>query len=237
MARSGLFDNADGTALDDRTDWHPWRGRFIVRISASRRHQFMVAHVERVILTSFADIIADSATPPALVDLLRQVQPMRSSNVPLGPGRSSPDASYGHFQARVPSVVVEVFYPQKTKDLKGLARDYIGESVGNVQVVIGIDIEYRRTKMGVVSVWRAERRYDPNGRLRLAARRVVADQVSFLFPLPVFPLLNTLTRRGTTRSRTGMKPAPSCQVSSPSTSLTSCPTDWPSTPSVLTETL
>ena len=147
----------------------------------------MIGRVERVILAALADIVFDPATPSALVALVRRVEPMRHSYFSLGPdqGRSSPDASYGHLEACWPSVVIEVSYSQKKKDLKELARDYIFHSQANVRLVVGIDIDYRRTKVGVVSVWRAERSYLPDGRLHLAARRVVTNQVSLLL-YPIF---------------------------------------------------
>ena len=162
----------------------------------------MTGRLERVIQAAFANIVDDPATPPALADLVRQIESLGHSYFSLGPGlgRSSPDASYGHLDARWPSVVIEVSYSQKGKKLKELARDYIFHSLANVRVVIGIDIGYRRTKMGVVSVWRAEKSYLPDGRLHLAARRVVTNQVSLL------SLPNLLTRFMLKRHFTSLQP-------------------------------
>ena len=168
-------------------------------------------------LTNF---VVDRATPPALADLVRQVEPMRHSYIGLGPspGRSSPDASFVHLRACVPAVIIEVSYSQKKKDLKWLARDYIIHARGDVRVVVGIDVDYRRTKMWVVSVWRAERRDLPDDHLHLAVRRVVTDQVS-IRRWPVFSWPVSLSRRSfyaTTDSHTGTKPARSCLAPSPS---------------------
>ena len=145
----------------------------------------MIGRVERAVLAALANIEFDPATSPALAALVRRLEPMRDSYFSLGPGqgRSSPDASYGDLEARWPTMVIEVSYLQKRKNLKELARDYIFHSLANVQSVVGIDIDYRRTKLGVVSAWRAERSYLPDGRLHLAARSIVTNQVG-LFSLP-----------------------------------------------------
>ena len=146
----------------------------------TRVHEIMIAHVRSFILAALAEVLVDPLTPAALADLLRPVESMDSSDISLGPGngRSSPGGSFGHLGASVPAVVIEVSNSQKKKDLKTLARNYIIHTLGDVRLVIGIDIDYRRTRMRVVSVWRAERHYLPDGRLHLAVRAVVIDQVS-----------------------------------------------------------
>ena len=145
----------------------------------TRVHEMMIVEVMSFVLAALAEVLVDPLTPVALAGLLRSVKPMNSSDISLGPGngRSSPDGSIGHWGARVPAVVIEVSYSTKKKDLKTLARHYIIHTLGDVRLVIGIDIDYRRTRIGVVSVWRAERYYLPDGALHLAVRAVVIDQV------------------------------------------------------------
>ena len=108
----------------------------------------MIGWVERVILVALTNFVVDPATPPVLADMVRRVKPMRHSYVGLGPGPGR-DASFAHLGASVPAVVIEVSYWQKKKDLKGLARDYIIQTRGDVRMVVGIDVDYRHTKMGV----------------------------------------------------------------------------------------
>ena len=149
----------------------------------------MVEHVRSFILAALADVVVDQLTPAILADLLRRVESMGCSDISLGSGngRSSPDGSFGHLEAKFPAAVIEVSNSQK-KNLKNLARDYIVHTHGNVRLVIGIDIDYQHTKMGVVSVWRAEHHYLPDGRLHLAVRAAVINQVSLwsssIFILP-----------------------------------------------------
>ena len=146
---------------------------------STRVHEIMIERVRMFVLAALADVVVDPLTPAILADLLRRVESMGTSVISLGPGngRSSPDGSFGHLEASVPAVVIEVSYSQKKKNLKTLARDYIIHTLGDVRLVIGVDIDYRRTRIGVVSVWRAERYYLSDGRLHLAVRAVVIDQV------------------------------------------------------------
>src|SRR2546423_1520838 len=53
-----------------------------------------------------------------------------------------PDASFWHDGAKYPGVIIEVSYSQKRKKLGRLADDYLLDSNGSVQVVVGLDIEY-----------------------------------------------------------------------------------------------
>jgi hypothetical protein len=52
--------------------------------------------------------------------------------------------------------VIETSFSQKRKDLPKLAEDYILGSIGNIGVVVGLDIEYRNSKRATVSMWRPE---------------------------------------------------------------------------------
>lgn len=44
--------------------------------------------------------------------------------------------------ADYPGIVIQTSFSQKRKDLPKLAEDYILGSIGNITVVIGLDIEY-----------------------------------------------------------------------------------------------
>jgi hypothetical protein len=68
--------------------------------------------------------------------------------------RHDPDLSFQHNEARYPSVIIEVSYSQKKKDLPYLADDYILGSHGNIKVVVGLDLDYRGTKTATLSIWR-----------------------------------------------------------------------------------
>jgi hypothetical protein len=67
--------------------------------------------------------------------------------------KHTPDACFKHSKAKWPGVVIEVAYSQKPKDLGRIAWDYIGDSNGGIQVVIGLNLNYN-DKGASLSVWR-----------------------------------------------------------------------------------
>ncbi|KAG9250639.1 uncharacterized protein F5Z01DRAFT_629048 [Emericellopsis atlantica] len=72
---------------------------------------------------------------------------------PCEPVRRQPDAQFQHDHTAYPGVVVEISYSQDGKTLEKLAQDYILLSNGDINAVIGIDINYGG-KVSTVSVWR-----------------------------------------------------------------------------------
>lgn len=69
-----------------------------------------------------------------------------------GYGRHDPDTQFRYLATQYPGVVIEVSYIQKRKDLVYIAEDYILGSDGDIRVVIGLDVEYRNSKMATLSV-------------------------------------------------------------------------------------
>ena len=92
-----------------------------------------------------------------------------------------PDATFYYEDTRWPRIVIEVSYSQKRKALKDLAEDYILGSIGNISVVIGLDIEYKISKQATLSVWRSKFKVKPDGQRYLFASQTVVDKVRFLF--------------------------------------------------------
>lgn len=102
------------------------------------------------------------------------------------PTSRSADQNFRYQGAMWPSVVLEISYSQKRKDLPRLAYSYIRGSGGNIKVVVGLDIEYTaprkqpRTKMATVSVWRYKLVKDRKGEEEGACVQVVKDEVRTL---------------------------------------------------------
>lgn len=67
--------------------------------------------------------------------------------------KHTPDGSFWHLQATWPGVVIEIAFSQSPKDLGRLAWEYISDSDGGIQVVVGLDLAYN-TKEATLSVWR-----------------------------------------------------------------------------------
>jgi hypothetical protein len=102
-------------------------------------------------------------------------------------GVHDPDGQFQHVDAQFPGVVIEVSYSQKKRDLPHLADDYILGSDTNIQVVVGLDIEYGagKEKMATWSVWEPETvRDDDEGEDVLIAKMTVDNEV-FSHPYPI----------------------------------------------------
>jgi hypothetical protein len=65
-----------------------------------------------------------------------------------------PDIRFHHEDAAWPGVVIEVSYSQKRKSLVDLAENYLLASDGGIRVMVGINLEYKKSKEASISVWR-----------------------------------------------------------------------------------
>jgi hypothetical protein len=86
--------------------------------------------------------------------------------------KHTPDACFEHSEALWPGVVIEVAYSQKPKDLGRIAWDYIGDSDGSIQVVIGLNLNYN-DKGARLSVWRPNITTREDGRDAFACVKTV----------------------------------------------------------------
>ena len=89
-----------------------------------------------------------------------------------------PDATFTHPDMQWPAIVIEVAFTQKGEELKDLAEDYILGSKGNIRVVIGLNIECKKSKKATISVWRPQYVKHRNGQEDLISMQTVLDQVS-----------------------------------------------------------
>lgn len=92
-------------------------------------------------------------------------------------GSHRPDASFQHYEAQYPGVILELSYSQKKKDLSRLAHDYILGSDANICVVIGIDVEYKGSKKASVSIWRPHIEVNDAGEKELSVVQTTTDRV------------------------------------------------------------
>lgn len=98
-------------------------------------------------------------------------------------GKHDPDGQFDHAQAQYPGVVLEISYSQKRKDLARLADDYILGSQGNIQAVVGLDIEYKGSKEATLSIWKPHLEENEDGVSELTARQSVINQVCFAYSM------------------------------------------------------
>jgi hypothetical protein len=88
-----------------------------------------------------------------------------------------PDATFSHTSAQWPGVIIEVSFSQKETDLKNLAKDYILGSDENIQVVIGLNIEYKNSKKASLSIWRPQYMKDEDKQEYLVSAQTVCEQL------------------------------------------------------------
>ncbi|KAH0562081.1 hypothetical protein GP486_003221 [Trichoglossum hirsutum] len=144
-----------------RYDYDPGTKKITIRMPTPT-HDLFIAEVVKDILFQLQTI---SRSPDeAVAEIARDVKWQNMSFIQLGQVRRSPDASFRHKKEYFPRIVIEVSYSQKRNDLLYLADDYITESKGNIGMVIGLDIEYRRTKEATVSIWRPGSIIDDDGK-------------------------------------------------------------------------
>ena len=152
--------------VDARFDWSPHTSLFIVRVPTST-YDIFTELVVREIWWQLESIARRDKGFVAAVDLVRSEA---TSDVYLY-GHSSfnnrypkhtPDAAFARADSQCPSIVIETSYSQQHKDLARLADDYICGSDGNINVVLGLDIEYGvGSKRASVSVWQPRLAPDP----------------------------------------------------------------------------
>lgn len=94
-------------------------------------------------------------------------------------GTHDPDSSFQHLNSPMPTVIIEVAHSQNGRRLRTLAEEYLLGSDLAIRVVVGIDIEYSKSKRAAFSVWRAELQ-GPEGDKAWVVEPTVADQVKLV---------------------------------------------------------
>ena len=107
--------------------------------------------------------------------LAQKIMCLGSASVFLEDGtRHDPDKEFIYKGARYPSAVIEIAYSPRRKNLAKLADDYIVETSGQVQMVIGIKLDYTGSKSAIISLWCPKYGVDNEGRF-LASERILSE--------------------------------------------------------------
>jgi hypothetical protein len=136
-------------------------------------HEFVLGQLERKIDRQL--LLIEQSDNQLAAEFAQKVRTARIPKLVLGAqGLHCPDGSWRHKNAGDPGVIIEISYSQKRKDLPFLADDYILGSNGTIQVVIGIDVEYRKKKgmEAKVFVWRPRLVEEGDGTVGLEAYQV-----------------------------------------------------------------
>ncbi|KIX96536.1 uncharacterized protein Z520_07802 [Fonsecaea multimorphosa CBS 102226] len=91
-----------------------------------------------------------------IADFAAQIKQRTDSPVDFAEDGSwhSPDVAFAHIGAYYPGVVFEISFSEKKLPLQELAQQYFRGSDGEVQVVVGFDIEFPDAKKGKFMVWK-----------------------------------------------------------------------------------
>jgi hypothetical protein len=92
--------------------------------------------------------------------------------------RHEPDIMFRHKDAAWPRPVIEVSHSQKRKSLVALADNYILGTYGGIGVMVGLDLDYKKSKQATISVWRLNNSTNDDGELEGEVVQVVDNQVS-----------------------------------------------------------
>lgn len=83
----------------------------------------------------------------SLAEFVAGIRSVGSANLTIDEGNFSPDIQLKRKEHHFPGLVIEMAFPQSKKrngkELARLSDSYILDSKGNVNRVIGIEIEYR----------------------------------------------------------------------------------------------
>ncbi|KAI9826622.1 MAG: hypothetical protein M1832_006218 [Thelocarpon impressellum] len=173
-----------------RHDYFSSSCRFVLRMP-SRTHEYFLSKVLIAIHTQLGEIATGTGQA---AEFARHVRYLGSPTMLFprdemtegdgGGGEKempkydphAPDGVFKHRFAKWPGVVIEVSFSQKRKDLANLAEDYILGSDGNINAVIGLDIDYSGSKRAVLSVWRPRYVEHSDGQEVLMSVQTIIDQ-------------------------------------------------------------
>jgi hypothetical protein len=139
-----------------RYDYFSRVERFVLRMP-SDVHEFCVSSLVCEIDSQLRQYRAGGNTKSQA--FAKEVRPKGSVDLELPPdddghvNKHTPDGSFWHWQATWPGVVIEVAFSQSSKDLDRVAWDYVSDSNGGIQAVVGLNLNYS-DKGASLSVWR-----------------------------------------------------------------------------------
>jgi len=141
----------------------------------SRLHEIIISDVAFKICSQLK-AIAESSKGSA--EFAKAIQHEGSATIELPTfGEHSPDAVFQHSRATYPGIIIEMSFSQKRKDVEKLAYNYILGSDGSINVVVGLDVEYKGRKKGTLSVWRSQILTGDDEERELTVERTISEQV------------------------------------------------------------
>ncbi|KUJ09517.1 uncharacterized protein LY89DRAFT_598241, partial [Mollisia scopiformis] len=156
-------------------DYFPRLEIYILRMPSSL-HESLGSYIMQELLRQLG-AIAQGNSPSAI--FARNIKNSASAEISFEDIEYSshqPDASFQHFEAQFPGVILELSCSQKKQDLSRLAHEYILGSDADIRIVIGIDVEYKGSKKASVSIWRPRIEVNDAGEKELSVVQTITDQ-------------------------------------------------------------
>jgi hypothetical protein len=135
-------------------DYFPSIERVVLRMPTNVHEQFLRSLTGRI--TEQLRLLSHGSGSAA--DFAKDISDVGSTTIrPQDPeyGTHDPDTSFQHLKSPLPTVIIEVAHSQKGGKLRTLAEEYILGSDLEIRVVVGVNIEYSKSKRATFSVWRA----------------------------------------------------------------------------------
>ncbi|KAG5748246.1 hypothetical protein H9Q69_009188 [Fusarium xylarioides] len=143
-----------------RFDYNPFKGEITIRMP-SFVHDSFAGSFNTAVLAKLLPLMDGDTDTAKFVASIRSIlsvdisldyqrQPANLGDDVDKKEQKSPDLQYCHLESEHSGVVIEVAYSQQGKELKKLAKAYIGGSKGGIKAVIGFDIN--KDKESTISV-------------------------------------------------------------------------------------
>ena len=136
-------------------DYNPIGSKLIIRM-ATTLHNTFASKLATKIMERFESLAKNQVETRPFIDKLDSVNGAIHFEQDGKQFKHVPDIRFHHKDAAWPGVVLEISYSQKRKSLVDLAENYLLASNGGIRVMVGIDLDYKKSKEASISIWRLE---------------------------------------------------------------------------------
>jgi hypothetical protein len=136
-----------------RYDYDPIGSELIIRMTTTL-HDTFASKLVTEIKTGFENLKKNQDGTRLFIDKISSVSGAIHFEEDGRKFKHVPDIRFHHKDAAWPGVVIEVSYSQEQESLIYLAENYLLASDGGIRMMVGIDLEYKKSKEASISIWR-----------------------------------------------------------------------------------
>ena len=136
-----------------RYDYDPISSKLIIRMTTTL-HDTFASELFTEIKKRYESLAKNQVETRPFIDKISSVSGAIHFEEDSKKFKHVPDIRFHHKDAAWPGIVIEVSYSQKRKSLIDLAENYLLASDGGIRVMVGIDLEYKKSKEASISIWR-----------------------------------------------------------------------------------